>query len=96
MGFKEILANIRNKNEVYEQLKTEDSAREKLESRKLSANERALNKIVKEKREKYIAKELKKHYAKEDKEYWHKDVITQPNIFKGGTSIMHQRNLFKR
>ena len=93
MGLKDVIRRMREGKEVYKEMEVQDRASEKLQERKLSSNERALNKIIKKQREEYIKKELDNYYKKEDNDYWHKDVISQKNIFKGTHSQLKQPNV---
>lgn len=96
MGIKELIEKLRKKDDLYKQMKAEDAAATKLQERKLSAEERALNKIMEKKRQEAIHQELSKHYKKEEKEYWHKDVITQKPLFNHPPTILKQKRLFAR
>lgn len=103
MGLREILEKLRHRKEYYNDLKMQDKATSKLEQSKLSSEERALNKILEKKRQEAIKEELKKHYKEEDDDYWHKDIISQKNIFNGkeklfkhDQSLLHQKNIFTK
>ena len=87
MMFGRILDKIKSKKEKYNELKIEDDALHKLEERKLSANERELNKILKQKREENIKRELDKYHKQESKEYWHKDIIAQKPLFNNNKKL---------
>ena len=89
MGIKDIIDRFKKDDTVYEELKEQDRAMSKLQERKLSANERELNKIIKQRREEQIKNELNKIHKQEQKDFWKKDVISQKNIFVG------HKNLFK-
>lgn len=91
MGLRDIFDSLKKKNEAYKELEIEDKARNKLETRKLSANERALNKILEDRRQEAIKKELSKYEKKESKDYWHKDVIAQKNLFVGNKKLFAQK-----
>lgn len=94
MGFKDIIDRFRDRKKIFKEMQDQDSAMTKLQERKLSSEERALNKILEKKRQENIKRQLNAIYKRQDNEYWHKDVITQPNIFKEKTSILKQKNLF--
>lgn len=94
MGIRSIIDNMRRKSELYKEMEAEDRARTKLEQRKLSSEERALNNILEKKRQEAIKAELAKHYKKEDQDYWKKDVITQPNVFVGHKNLLAQPSVF--
>jgi len=86
MGLRNIFDSIKKKNELVKEYENDDRARYKVEEKKLSSNERALNRILKEKREQSIKKELDIYNKKEQDDFWHKDIITQPYIFKTKSS----------
>lgn len=94
MGIKDVLNKFRRTDETFDQLKEQDRAMTKLQERKLSANERALNRILKQKHEEAVKAQLDKYTKQEQREFWHKDVITQPEILKNHKSILDQRHLF--
>ena len=96
MGIKDILNKLKRKNVVYDEMKAQDKAASKIEERKLSAEERALHKILEKKRQAQIHVELQKHYKKDDDDYWHKDVISQPNIFKGESTLLNSPSILKQ
>jgi len=96
MGIKDFLDRIKQKNEMVKQLETQDRAENRVQEKKLSANERTLNKILKEKREELITKELEKYGKQKQDEYWHKDMISQKYIFKETSNLMHQPSLLKQ
>lgn len=75
-------------------MQEDDRLNSKLQERKLSGEERALNKIYEKRRQEGIKRELNKIYKHEDKQYWKKDIITQPMIFKEKTSLLKQPNIF--
>jgi len=101
MGLKDFAEKWKHKGEVFNEMQVQDSAATKLQERKLSANERELNKILHQKREAQIKKQLERFHEQEKKEYWHKDVITQKYIFKEKPvtrqqpNVVKQKNLFK-
>lgn len=88
MGFKEMIEKFRNKDTYFKELQARDKAMTKVSERKLSSEERSLNKILEKKRQEDIKKQLNTIYKKEESDYWHKDVISQPFIFK------HDKSLF--
>ena len=79
---------------MFEELQAQDRAVTKVEERKLSPQERELMRKLEKKRQRNISKKLNEIYKDEEFEYWHKDVISQPNIFKGGDSLLKQPHLF--
>lgn len=96
MGIKDVLSNMARTDEIYRRLEAEDKAMRKLEQRKKTGNERALERYMEERRQKMIDNQLKKITKEKENEFWHKDIITQKPIFqeKKGQTIMKQKNLF--
>ena len=108
MGFKEILENFNERNrmkkEMFKEAEAQMRVQEILEGRKLSANERELNRFEKEDREVQIKEALEVHRAKlkEEIEFGHNplnapnitnhsdfEVLKEKNLFMG-----HKRNIF--
>ena len=87
MGLTDVFNRWKHRNEVFKELQDDDRASEKVQERKLSANERELNKILKAKREDQIKTQLDKHHKQELHTFWHKDVISQKNIFANNKNI---------
>jgi hypothetical protein len=81
MGIGDLITGMRRKGELFKQYQAEDEASTKVEERKLSAGERMLNKMVRQEREEQIQKELAIRLKREENDYWHKDVISQKNLF---------------
>lgn len=94
MTVKEILEKFSGKNRKFKEMQEDDRLVNKLNERKLSAEERSLNKIYEKRRQEGIKKELNKIYKNQDKEYWKKDVITQKMIFKEKSNLLRQPNIF--
>lgn len=94
MGIKDIVNRFSYRKEIFKDMQDHDSAATKLEQRKLSSEERTLNKILEKKRQDRIKAELNRIYKRQDNEYWHKDTISQPNIFKEKGTLLMQKNLF--
>ena len=83
-----MIARMRGTNNRFKELQVEDRAVTKVNERKLSANEREYNKIMEQKRQEHIANRLRQIHKQEQEEYWKKDVISQPYLYK-------DKNLFK-
>jgi hypothetical protein len=81
MGIKDLLERFRHKNELYEQIETQQKAVHKLEQKQLSADERELQRYMKEKRDALIHARLESERKKRVNEWWHEDVINQKNLF---------------
>lgn len=94
MGVKEIFDRFRSRQQLVKQVQDQDYAVNKVEQRKLSAEERSLNKIQEKQRQELIKQKLNSIYKKQEKDYWKKDVITQPNIFREKSTLLHQKNIF--
>lgn len=100
MGFREILSALternREKKAMFKQAEAEMRIQEMLEQRKLSANERELNRFQKEDREVQIKEELELHRQerKEEIEFGHNPLNT-PNITNHSDfEILKEKNLF--
>lgn len=96
MGISDLISGMRRRAMLTKEISDQDIAETKVAERKLSANERLLNHMLKQEREENIKRELERRTKKEEKEYWHKDVISQKNLFteKNGNSLLKQHNLF--
>ena len=96
MGITDLFSGMRRRSELLRQAQDEDSVVEKVQQRKLSANERLLIKLQEQDRQESIKKELERRNKKEANDYWKKDVITQKNLFNNsnGNSLLKQGNLF--
>jgi len=90
MGVSDLISGMRRRGELFKEMQAQDDAATKVETRKLSADERALNKVLEQERQKRIREELARRTKREEREYWHKDVISQPNLFgnKNGNSLL--------
>jgi len=94
MGLKDVVDRFTKRKEILKDMQDHDYAETKLTQRKLSAEERALNKILEKRRQEAIKAKLNSIYKKQDKDYWKKDVITQKNIFKENGTLLQQKHLF--
>lgn len=100
MKFKELISNLGNKgNERKAKIKEldEDLRIQKLvEDRQKSANERELERYMKEDREKAIKHKLNYMRKKRDKEYnLGNNPLYVKNIVKSNCSLLKQKNLFR-
>ena len=101
MVFQQILNNFRRQKETYKELEAQDKAQQKLAFRKLSPSEQALAKLKEREHQKAVKNQVAAYTKRDTKEYWHKDVINQKDLFSKNknlmthdTSILHQKNLF--
>ena len=99
MTIKDMIDSIREKSrekkEVLRQMEIEDRARHLLEEKKMSANERELNRFMKENREEQIKTRLEemRRARKDDIELNHNPLDT-PNVTKTGRELLKDKNLF--
>jgi len=99
MGFKDILNRMKEKREekksMIRRMEEQDRAETILSERKLSANERELNKIFKEQHEVEIKDELEFQRKKrsEDISFNH-NILDTPNIMHSDWCILKERNQF--
>ena len=89
MGIIETFTKMKDADKRFKELEVEDRAMTKLEQRKMTANEREYNRFMEEKRQEHISNALKKIRKQKENEWWHKDIISQKNLFTG------QKKLFK-
>ena len=96
MSISDVIDKFKNRNQVFEELEAQDKAITKIEERKKSANERALDRILKQEREEAIRKKLESYNKREQHDFWHKNVIQQKELFKekDHKSLLRQKNLF--
>lgn len=77
------------------EIEEEDRAHFRAEQKKLSSNERELNRFVEEDRQVAVKKALEKYRARENEKSWRgKTALDAPNMFKEETTILKQPNLF--
>ena len=81
MGIKDLLERFRHKSELYEQLEAQQKAVHKIEQKQMSADERELQRYMKEKRDELIHARLEAERKKRVNDWWHENVINQKNIF---------------
>jgi hypothetical protein len=95
MGILNWLRKKKENDSRFKEIDKESKLHEKLEQRKLSANERELNKYMQEDREKKITKEVERLRKKRSDEFFHKDIIKQPNVMTGHKNILHTKSMLK-
>ena len=100
MGFekiKELLVKAKAKKEEKKHIEDMGRFHERIEAKKLSANERELMKYKEEERQEQLKKMLNKYREKEKKEIWSGqkfNPIHTPNIMKGEDNLFNQPDLF--
>jgi len=98
MGVREFLERLRNKRSKYKEFEEEQKIQEKFLERKKSANERELERFIKEQREENIKVELEKFRKRKDAEmqYGHQ-ILGVKNMFDGeDNSVLGTPNVFTR
>lgn len=81
MGIRDMIDKFRDRNSEFKELEAQDRAMEKIRLRKMSSNERELERFQKEEREENIKNALSKIRETKKKDFFHNDTITQKNIF---------------
>ncbi len=114
MGIKDVIKKLKEKRDkkkqMLEEAKMQDRIQQKIEDMKKSSNERELEQLMDEEREKQIKQKLKalKKKKQNDIRYNHNpldvdnitnktewEVMKERNMFKGNQgTVMHQKNLF--
>lgn len=97
MGLRDVIARALAKKNRFREMQTEDRLQETLQARKMSANERELNRFVEEEREARIKNALEKRRAQKHNEIWHgPSALNTPNMFAaGGNSILNQPSIMQ-
>lgn len=97
MGIIDTFTKMKEADRRYKELEIEDRATNKLQQRKQTANERELNRYMEEKRQEQITSALKKIRKQRENELWHKDVISQKNLFNNNKKLFKAKggNLLK-
>ena len=91
------IKGMKEKKEKLNDISTDEKIHEKLEQRKLSANERELNGHLEERRQEAIKRALIKIRKQKSNEFWHKDVISQKDLFTNKKNIFkNQKKLFSK
>ncbi len=96
MGIKDFLERLRAKKHKYKEFEDEQKMQQKFIERSKSANERELERFMKEKREDDIKTELEEFRRKRQiQAQYGNQIIKVKNMFKNnGNEIINQRNLF--
>lgn len=101
MGFKEFIQNLGNKSrerkELLRQVDNEVRVQKIIEDRQKSANERELERFLKEEREEAIKEELNVHRKIRDEEikFGHNPLNTK-NIMKSQWEVLKEKNQFNK
>ena len=96
MGLRDFLDRLRAKKAKYKEFEEDMKVQEQYYEKKKSANERELERYMKEAREKQIRKELDKFREadKEEFQYGHQ-ILHVKNMFRGnGESLLKEKNIF--
>jgi mevalonate pyrophosphate decarboxylase len=86
----------KEKKERETEMEQELTARHNIEQKKLSSDERELNSYVEEDRKKGIKTMLDKYRKRKMNDFWHRDVISQKNLFHKEKSILKQKDIIKQ
>jgi len=85
------LMNRFGKNKArFEELETEAKMERLVGQKQKSSNERELERFHEEARQKRIKKELDFYRMQRKREVWHKNLIKQKPMFRGGKSLLHE------
>ena len=98
MGIRAFMERLKENKNKYKAYEEEMRIAEKYEERKLSSNERELQRFMKEKREDSIKKELEEWRKKKQKDtdFGHQ-ILKTGNMFepkKNDSTILKQKNMF--
>jgi len=94
MGFTDYIKEKFKKDEGFAEAEREMRIKQKLVERQKSANERELERYLKEKREERIKQELDGFRKRQQKELWEGNMLNQKNIFTGHKNILEEKKLF--
>jgi hypothetical protein len=100
MGIKEIISAMREgkieKNKKFHELEEDFLLRKKLEERQKSANERELERYMKEQREDSIKKQLETFRKRKQDELWHNNFLLKKDksILRTDRPILKEKNIF--
>ena len=95
MGIKEVLAKMAERKNKFKELEEDFQLRKKLEDRQKSANERDLERYLKEQREDEIKKSLESFRKKQADDFWASNQLSKNNMSKNQNNILKQKNIFK-
>lgn len=96
MGLREMFAKANEKKKRFKQMQEEVRLQKMVEDRMKSSNEREYERYLEEQRQEKIKIELDKFRKQQQDDLWHKDVISQKNIFKGRPTMLDNNDkLFK-
>lgn len=101
MGLMDLVRKIsekkHEKSKKFKEMQEDDRLNTMLEERKLSANERELNRFIHEQREKEIKEKLEVIHKKQNHDNWKSNSILaqKMNILKDDRPILKEKNIFK-
>jgi len=96
MAISDILNKFLQRKKQFKEMQAQQRMQELIEERKLSANERELNRYMNEEREEAIKRKLQQIHKFKNDEIWHgKTMLATPNMFRGGGSIMNQPSMLR-
>jgi len=85
-----LIAKAQEKKAKFNEIEQEESIHKKLDTRKLSANERELNGYLEEERQKKIKRSVENFRKRKTNDFWHGGkVYAQKNLFQ------EKKNLFR-
>lgn len=96
MGIKEILEKIRGRKKEYNDMKFQDAAVNKIQSRKKSLNEAELDYYRERDRQERIKHDLQKYRKRDSDQFYSRGKqLSSPNMFKTKKNIMNSKNVFR-
>jgi len=85
----------KEKSEKFKEMQENDKLTRMLEERKLSSNERELNRYMKEQREKKIKETLDEIHKKRNHESWKgSNIVGKATMLKDDRPILKEKNIF--
>jgi len=98
MGFiKELIAKFKAKNEKERLLEEDMRIQERVQEKQKSANERELERYMKENRERQIEARVKVLRQRQSKEIWKANLLKHNNVRRGiHNNILHEKKKFLR
>ena len=85
----DFIRSRQKKKKLYEEMETESRYSDLVQERKLTVEERDLNRYMEEDRQARIKQLLKKYQKQRHNEIWHgKTCLETPNMFKNSPSMM--------
>ena len=96
MGIRDFIERWKSKKEKFKEFEEEQKMIEKFQEKRKSANERELERFMKEEREDNIKKELEEFRAKRQAQaQYGNQILKAKNLFEGGgNEILNNPNIF--